>query len=100
MDVEIPFEGLMLALSDLVEAGDFEGAEDHLNSCLAEASQYEALLHLEFGRLYLRWNKMSSAIAHLNRAAEAAYTRGERAVLLQVRMELKSAKLAQAEQKP
>lgn len=100
MDVEIPLEGLMHTLSDLVEGGDFEGAEAHLNSCLSEASQYEALLHLEFGRLYARWNKMSSAIAHLTKAAEIAHSKNDQSLLLQIRMELKSAKRMQSEQKP
>lgn len=101
MDVAFTLTGLIEEFTECMDTGDFEGAEMVLSSALSgPASQFEPFLHFQFGRLYRRWNKMTSAVNHLNRAAELAHGAKDEIFLLQVLEELKAAKSEQAKQKP
>lgn len=100
MDVEISPEGIVSGFNELLEASDFEGAEAHLMLQLGQASQFEALVHFQFGRLYIYWNKMSSAVSHLTQAAEIAFRENDRTLLALIQSELKSAKQKQLLQRP
>ena len=85
---------------ELLEARDYEGAEELISAALARPSRYEALLHYQLGRLYRRWNKMTSALNHLTRAAELAHAANERIFLIQIMDEYRAAKDAQTRQSP
>lgn len=103
MDVEIPASGLSSIIEDFerhLESGDFEGAEEILAAAIGGQPRLEAFYHFQFGRLYSRWNKLTSAINHLIKSAELAKTAGDEIFLIQVSVELKSAKDRQASQKP
>ena len=84
----------------LVEAKDFEGAEAVLSVGLEQTPQYEAFLHFQFGLLYSAWNKLTSAINHLNRAIEILDPEMDATLWIQVTGELKSARRHQADQQP
>lgn len=79
---------------------DFEGAEEILAQLLELASGIEGKIHFEFGRLYIRWNKLTSAIQHLRLAAEKANDQKDFLLLAQINAELGSAKDRQKTQKP
>lgn len=100
MDVEISVEGLISPFNELLEAGDFEGAEAHLSAGLALFPELHALVHFQFGRLYLKWNKLSSAVSHLGTAAELAHSSKDLVLLSIIQIELKSARQNQLGQKP
>lgn len=106
MDVEIPASGLSNVQSVIeefeahLESEDFEGAEEILAAAIGGSSRLEAFYHFQFGRLYGRWNKLTSAINHLVKSAELAKSSGDEIFLIQVSAELKSAKDRQAGQKP
>lgn len=100
MDAAFPVEGLIQEFGQLLDARDYEGAEELMVAALATPSQFEALLHYQLGRLYRRWNKMTSALNHLTRAAELAQAGGERIFLIQIMDEYRAAKDAQTRQTP
>jgi predicted negative regulator of RcsB-dependent stress response len=100
VDVEITVEGIVSPFNDLLEAGDFEGAEAHLSASLGLHPYLHALLHFQFGRLYIRWNKLSSAVSHLGTAAEAAHASNDFILLSIIQTELKLARQNQLGQKP
>ena len=100
MDVEISIEGLITPFNELLESGDFEGAEAHLASSLGQYPSLQALIHFQFGRLYVRWNKLSSAMSHLGTAAELAHAANDHVLLSIVQLEFKSARQIQVGQKP
>lgn len=82
---------------------DWTGAEEILGAALGRKNlkAYRALLHYEFGRLYQRWNKLSSAVSHYERALdELVRPRSERQFRLIILQELRSAREAQASQQP
>ena len=100
MDAAFAITGLIEEFESLIEEGDFEGAEELLAQSLDRAPQLEAFFHFQYGRLYSRWNKLTSAVNHLNRAAELSKSRGDELFTIQVVMELKSVKDRQAAQRP
>lgn len=100
MDAALPIEGLIQEFSALVEAEDFEGAEELMAQALGSQPNYEPFLHYQLGRMYIQWNKMSSAVNHLGKAAELAQARADALFLLQVVEELRLARKRQAEQCP
>lgn len=83
-----------------MDARDFEGAEEILASALRAPSPFDAFVHFQYGRLYRAWNKMTSAVNHLNHAAELAQQRADQMLLMQIVEELKAVKRAQLEQRP
>ena len=96
-----------LALARLIEEfnlcreqGDQEGAEAVLYSALELGPDFEAFVHFQFGRLYGEWNKLTSAINHLSRAAELLDTRRDVTLWIQVTGEIESLRQRQALQKP
>jgi tetratricopeptide (TPR) repeat protein len=84
----------------LYEESDYEGAEEILAQLLSLSPVLEARIHYEYGRLYVRWNKLSSALKHFAVAAEKAHQRKDLLLLAQINVETKFAKDRQAEQKP
>lgn len=101
MDASFSPSGLIEELNGLIDDGDFEGAEEVLTSALASApARYESFFHYQLGRIYSKWNKMTSAVNHLSRAAELAHSSGDEIFLLQVSEELRSARAKQDLQKP
>jgi hypothetical protein len=91
----------MEELNGLLEAHDFEGAEELLAGGIGAAPErLQAFFHYQFGRVYSRWNKLTSAVNHLTKAAELAHLQGDELFLIQVTDELRSAKAKQTSQKP
>jgi hypothetical protein len=101
MDVTLPIAGLITEFNELLETGDFEGAEEILASALSgPAPQFAQFIHFQYGRLYVKWNKLTSAIHHLTKAAELAHAASDPLLLIQITEELKTAKKAQGKQRP
>jgi hypothetical protein len=109
VDVTFSIAGLSESLSGLLEDRDFVGAEDLLSgalgSCRAssagERSALEAFINFQYVRLYREWYNLSSAVNHLNLAAEiATATSRDSLFLLQVIEELKLARKRQGAQRP
>ena len=99
MDATFALEGLVAAFGDLVANRDFEGAENLLLRALDEApAQARPFVHVQFGRLYREWNKLTSAIDHLHRAVETVGL--DPFLRMQATEELKTLKQAQAAQRP
>lgn len=84
----------------LMEDGDFEGAEELLSAAFIEHPKFTPFLHFQMGRLYRRWNKLTSAIHHLHHAVEATQAQGQDLFLIQILEELNLAKRDQSSQKP
>ncbi len=100
MDAALSLAGLVEEFNALVEAQDFEGAEELLAQAISQHSKHEPYLHFQMGRMYLQWNKLSSAINHLSKAAEMAKQNSDEFFVLQVVEELKLAKKRQVGQRP
>lgn len=100
MDAALDVAGLADLVSALVTEGDFEGAEAVLSKGLEGMAKHEAFVHFQFGQLYYKWNKMTSATNHLIKAAELAKLRGDEIFVIQVVSELKRVREAQASQRP
>lgn len=101
MDASFALTGLIEEFTQSLDQGDFEGAEEILSGALSTLpSQYEAFVHFQMGRLYNRWNKLTSSLNHLSLAAELAHKSQDQLFLLQVREELKAVKNAQTFQRP
>ena len=100
MDAAFTIEGLVEEFESLVDAGDFEGAEELLARSLSARPQLEAFFHFQYGRLYARWNKLTSAQNHLHKAAELARLKGDDLFAIQVVSELKAVKEKQGSQRP
>ena len=100
MDAAFPITGLIEEFESLIAEGDFEGAEELLAQSMGQAPQLEAFFHFQYGRLYSKWNKLTSAQNHLLKAAELAKLRGDELFTIQVVSELKVVKDKQAAQKP
>jgi hypothetical protein len=90
----------MEELQALSAGGDFEGAETLLTQNLGRSARLDPFLHMQFGLLYSRWNKLTSAVNHLRRAADLAFEAGDELLNLQILQELKMVRVAQAEQQP
>lgn len=100
MDAAFALARLTEDVNSLVEAGDFEGGEAVLEGALAQYADFAPFLHFQMGRLYRRWNKLSSAIHHFHHAVEGAQSRGENLFLIQILDELNLAKKDQLDQRP
>ena len=97
MDAQIPAQGLIEEADALIEGGDFEGAEEVLSRGLAATPESAAFFHFQLGRLYARWNKLSSAVVHFHHAIDKAR---DSLFGLQVAQELKMVRERQLAQKP
>jgi hypothetical protein len=84
----------------LLGSRDFEGAEDLLAAALGGSPKIDGHLHFQLGRLYVQWNKLTSALNHLLKAAELAKGAGDEIFVLQVMEEIKLAKQMQLRQCP
>lgn len=82
----------------MLDESDFEGAEELLESSLGAHPEWQGFIHFHLGRLYRKWNKLTSAVHHLNYAIEAAA--GNELFMVQVLDELSQAKKAQVTQRP
>lgn len=100
MDASFTLEGLIEEFESLVASGDFEGAEELLARSLSVRPQLEAFFHFQYGRLYSRWNKLTSAQHHLLKAVELSKIKGDELFTIQVVSELKSVKEKQIAQRP
>ena len=100
MDAQITPSGLIEDFEAHLQSGDFEGAEEILAAAIGGQPRLEAFYHYQYGRLYGRWNKLTSAINHLIKSAELAKLADDEIFLIQVSAELKAAKDKQASQKP
>ena len=101
MDVAFSATGLMEELNGLLESQDFEGAEELLSQGIGAAPErLQGFFHYQYGRVYTRWNKLTSAVNHLTKAAELAHAAGDELFLIQVADDLRSAKNKQAAQMP
>ena len=111
MDATFALAGLVEEFSQLLEDGDFAGGEELLTGALGSCRQgaragaggpslEEAFLHLQFGKLYGQWNKLSSSLNHLTLAAEIAHSRADSFLLLQIQTELRQVRHRQKDQKP
>lgn len=100
MDAALDVAGLADLVNVLLAEGDFEGAEAVLYQGLETMESYSAFVHFQFGQLYYKWNKLTSATNHLLRAAELAKIRGDEIFVIQVVSELKRVREAQASQCP
>ena len=82
MDAPLALEGLSLGklveeLGTLLDDQDFEGGEELLSIAMGLMPERAAFLHFQFGKMYVQWNKMSSAVEHLSRSAEIARAAGD-----------------------
>lgn len=100
MDAPLDVAGLADLVNVLVTEGDFEGAEAVLSHGLESMDKHSAFVHFQFGQLYCKWNKLTSATNHLLKAAELAKIRGDEIFVIQVVSELKRVREAQASQRP
>ena len=85
---------------ELLECEDFPGAEEVLAQLLVVSPHMEIKVHFEYGRMYVRWNKLSSALQHYLLAAEKAHQAQDFLLLAQINMEIKHARHQQKEQRP
>ena len=103
MDVTNSAQGLVEELTELIEAQDFEGGEELLLRALGlveQGSPYQAFLNFQMGKVYTRWDKLTSALNHLNLAAEQAFASRDEFFLLQIQEELRLVKDRQFRQRP
>ncbi len=100
MDAAFALARLTENVNSLLEDGDFAGGEELLEAALARHPDLSPYLHFQLGRLYRRWNKLTSAIHHLHHAVEGAQAGGERLFLIQILDELNLAKRDQHDQRP
>lgn len=97
MDAPLTLAGLIEELNVLMEGRDYEGGEELLSSAIGLMPKHEAFLHFQMGKLYARWNKMSSALSHLGKAAEL---KPDETLSIQIVEEFRNARKIQAEQMP
>ncbi len=100
MDVALALTRLTEDFNALLEDGDFEGAEELLSSALHGQPAARPFLHFQFGRLYSRWNKLTSAIHHLNHAVDLSIAESNSLFLVSVLDELNNVKRRQLDQRP
>ncbi len=100
MDVTFSLTRITEEVGALIEEGDFEGAEEYLSARLACEPRFQCFIHYQLGRLYRRWNKLSSAIQHFNQAIEGALADRNEIFVAQILEELNLAKSEQRSQKP
>jgi hypothetical protein len=87
-------------LNALTASGDFEGAEELLCQSLGQSERLDPFVHFQFGRLYARWNKLTSATNHLCRAVELAQAASDELLSNQILEELKTVRQSQVAQRP
>ena len=98
MDAALAAAGLDQALAELLANRDFDGAETLLYDALTRApAELRAEVHLALARVYAAWNKLTSAIDHVLRAAEGASDPGLRR---RIEDQLTTLRRAQATQDP
>jgi len=100
MDAPLTLTRLIEELNNLLENRDFEGGEELLWQAIGNMPKHEAFLQFQFGKMYVRWNKMSSALNHLAKAAELAQKNGDETLSVQAIEELRQARRIQVEQAP
>ncbi len=100
MDAPFTLKGLADELGALLESQDFEGAEELLHRALTSRPELSPFLHFQLGRVYVQWNKMSSALLHLGQAAEMAQLKQDEMLLFQILEEFRKAKSFQLAQRP
>jgi len=100
MDAAFTLTRLIEELGILVSEKDFEGGEELLSGAFGLFPKHEAFLHYQFGKMYVQWNKMSSALVHLAKAAELAKQAEDEVLTVQAVEELRTAKKLQALQAP
>jgi hypothetical protein len=100
MDAPLTLAGLNEELTTLLEERDYEGGEELLSFAMGAMPKHQAFLHYQFGKMYVRWNKMSSALVHLGKAAELAKQKDDEVLAVQIVEELRAARKVQAEQAP
>jgi hypothetical protein len=98
MDAPLTLEGLDELVNFLITDGDYEGAEEILYSALGTMPENEKHIHFHFGKIYAKWNKLSSAMNHLGKALELSA--GDEQFITQVEREIKRVKVLQLGQKP
>jgi hypothetical protein len=100
MDAPLTLAGLIEEFNDLVENKDYEGGEELLSFAMGTLPKHQAFLNFQMGKMYVRWNKMSSALAHLGKAAELAKQSDDEVLAVQIVEELRFARRVQSEQQP
>jgi hypothetical protein len=105
MDVARNFTRLMEEFYALCEVQDFAGAENLLAVASAGGifpanAHYAAFLQFQYGIMYARWNKLTSATNHLRKAAELAHADDNEPLLVQICEELRRVRTRQMEQQP
>lgn len=100
MDASLAASRLVEDLNVLLAEKDFEGAEEFLSSALNGPAPQKLIAHYQLGRIYIEWNKLSSAITHLEAAVDLAHETNERLFLIQIVSELDRAKNFQRRQRP
>lgn len=100
MDVALALTRLIEEFNALLEDRDFEGAEELLNSALHDQPGARPFLHFQLGRLYHRWNKLTSAVHHLNHAVDLSIAENNSLFLVSVLDELNNVKRRQLDQRP
>jgi tetratricopeptide (TPR) repeat protein len=101
LDAPLTLTGLIEELNTLLEGDDYEGGEELLAQAFGQLpAKHEAFLHFQFGKVYVRWNKLSSALEHFGKAAELSKISGDEMLMIQAVEELRQAKKLQAEQAP
>lgn len=98
MDAPFSAAGIVESLEALIGSGDFDGAEELLFHAMEKAPKLEAFFHFQFSRLYVKWNKLTSAQNHVLRAIDLSHE--DELFKIQLVSELKSIKARQAEQCP
>lgn len=100
MDASFTLTRLSEEFSTLVESGDLEGAEELLFAALGCNPGMAGFIHYHFGKLYKRWNKLSSAVHHLHHAIDVTVGGGNEMFMIQILEELNSVKNEQRGQRP
>jgi hypothetical protein len=100
MDAALFAAGLIEEFNVLLDQSDFDGAEGILALGYERQPELAAFFHFHSAQLYKRWNKLTSAIHHLIKAAELSKAKGDELFLIQILEELKRVRRLQAEQQP
>lgn len=100
MDVALALTRLTEDFNALLEENDFEGAEELLSAALHNQQAVRPFLHFQLGRLYHRWNKLTSAVHHLTHAVDLSIAEGNQLFLVSVLDELNQVKRQQLDQRP
>jgi hypothetical protein len=94
VDVAIASARLETLVAEFLARSDFEGAENLLLDSLS--SEPAEVVHLQLGRLYLRWNKLTSAVNHFHHALATA----DEPLVREILRDLDRARALRSEQRP